>query len=301
MSNTSHTPRVKLVLFFGYGLIKLEQQKGDLCMALPIDLVVVRHGKSEGNAAKRLYEAGAEFPDINTGRHTAQFRLTDQGREQAIKAGEYLRQVLLPSLGGNFDRFLVSPYNRAKETAALLGLPDAKWFVDNYLHERDWGELESCSQADREAKFAEILARQDIEPLWWRPTGGQSLHEKCLQVDRTLDTLHRECSDRRVVMVCHGEVMWCLRIRLERLSQERFLELHHSKRSEDRIHNSEIFHYSRMNPETRQIAPYLGWLRRIRPAEGVTDWGWQPIVRESFTNEDLLAQVGKYERILSWS
>ena len=32
-------------------------------------------------------------------------------------------------------------------------------------------------------------------------------------------------TDKRVLMVCHGEVMWAFRVRLERMSQETYREL----------------------------------------------------------------------------
>jgi broad specificity phosphatase PhoE len=63
-------------------------------MTLPIDLVLVRHGQSEGNAAKRLSEAGdhSAFTSAFRERHSASFRLTDRGRKQAQRAGDVLRQ-----------------------------------------------------------------------------------------------------------------------------------------------------------------------------------------------------------------
>jgi len=51
-------------------------------MTLPINLVLVRHGQSEGNLAKRRSEAG-EHGDIDrvfANRHTSQLRLTRKKR-----------------------------------------------------------------------------------------------------------------------------------------------------------------------------------------------------------------------------
>src|ERR1700675_4535998 len=99
-------------------------------MSLPINLVLVRHGQSEGNAAKRRSEKGdhtaysEEFKD----RHSSSFRLTDKGKQQAVAAGQLL-ETLFPK---GFDRYYTSEYARAKETAALLAIPEAKWYPNFY-------------------------------------------------------------------------------------------------------------------------------------------------------------------------
>jgi broad specificity phosphatase PhoE len=61
---------------------------------LPIDLVLVRHGQSEGNAANRLSENGdnSVFSDEFRRRHSASFRLTERGRSQAVRAGKWIEQ-----------------------------------------------------------------------------------------------------------------------------------------------------------------------------------------------------------------
>src|SRR5271154_4881825 len=109
-------------------------------MTMPIDLVLVRHGESEGNAARRLSFAGDDsaFTQEFCSRHGSRLRLTDRGREQARIAGDWLKE----NIGKHFDRYLVSGYLRAMETAALLELPDAIWYQEFYLREREMGLLE---------------------------------------------------------------------------------------------------------------------------------------------------------------
>src|SRR6185436_2831339 len=100
-------------------------------MTMPIDLVLVRHGQSEGNAAKRRSEAGdhSAFTEAFKNRHSSSFRLTKLGREQAHLAGKWLRAEFYDR-GIAFDRCITSEYLRAVETAALLELPDAEWRTD---------------------------------------------------------------------------------------------------------------------------------------------------------------------------
>jgi NAD+ kinase len=268
-------------------------------MALPIDLILVRHGQSEGNAAKRLSEKGDEsgYAALKD-RHTRSFRLSERGREQAVTAGNWLEDEFCKD-GKGFDRYYVSEFVRAMETAALLELPGATWFRSFYLTERDWGELELLPDAERQTKFGDELRMRKIEPFFWRPPNGESFAELCLRLDRVLQTLHRECSEKRVIIVCHGEVMRAFRVLLERMSQQRFKEIYLSKEKEDGVHNCEVWHYTRRNPETNVIGDHANWMRRIRPNDTpVWNTGWETIQRPTYSNDDLLKIVAQSPAML---
>lgn len=265
-------------------------------MTLPIDFVLVRHGQSEGNLAKRLAETGdsAAYDRTIVGRHTRSFRLTEKGRTQARLAGNWLRAEF-----GSFDRHIVSEYARAMETASLLNIPSARWYPNYYLTERDWGDCNQCSEEERLARFGGALKMRDVEPFFWRPPNGESLADLSLRLDRVFDTLHRKASEQRVIAVCHGDVMWTLRAMLERIPQSRFRELYLSNDPQNRLYNCEILHYTRRDPSCGLITPHLNWLRRIRPAESSAwDSGWMEIERHQYTNEDLAEIVDTYVAIL---
>ncbi|OGZ19374.1 MAG: hypothetical protein A2494_01285 [Candidatus Lloydbacteria bacterium RIFOXYC12_FULL_46_25] len=268
-------------------------------MTLPIDLVLVRHGESEGNAAKRLSETGDDrgVRELEK-RHTASFRLTERGRRQAIQAGKWLREEFGESKPF-FDRCVTSEYFRAMETAGLLDLPFAEWLSDFYITERDWGVLETFSDTDRNGKFADELERRDVEPFFWRPTRGESFAELCLRVDRVLQTLHRECGEQKVIIVCHGEVMRAFQVRIERLSQVAFKKLHFSQNPKEWVFNGQIDHYTRRNPKTGEVASNVNWVRIIRPTES-PPWksDWREIVRPRYSNEDLLTIVETVQPVL---
>jgi NAD+ kinase len=262
-------------------------------MSLPIDLILVRHGQSEGNVAARLAEEGNHdgYKAIKQGRHSRSYRLSSKGREQAKIAGLWLQKEFTKD-GKTFDRFVVSEYTRAMETAALLGLPDAVWYRSFYLTEREWGDLENITEQEREEKFKDALEMRAIEPFFWQPPNGESFAELCLRLDRVLNTLHRECGNMRVIIVCHGEVMRAFRVLLERMPQQRFKEIYESKAKEDGIHNCEVFHYSRRNPKTQEIEEHANWFRRVRPTdEPIWETGWQEIIRPKYTNDALLEIV----------
>lgn len=262
-----------------------------LNMPLPIDLVLVRHGTSEGNAAKRLSESGDHSAIAKLkGRHTASFRLTAKGREQAQRAGAWLRQAFYPNPG--FDRYYASEYLRALETAALLDLSDARWYTNFYISERDWGDLDVMPEDERQERFGQALAMRDHQPFFWAPPNGESFKDLCLRIDRVLATLARECTEKRVIVTCHGEVMWAFRILLERMSQQLFKELHLSKKPIHRINNCQIIHYTRTDPHTGKICPHYNYMRMIRPTDTpVWEGGWTNIVRKSYSNAELLSLV----------
>lgn len=262
-------------------------------MTLPLNLVLVRHGQSEGNAAKRLSEGGdhtAYSPEFRM-RHTSGFRLTAQGRSQARRAGTWMRLNGLDS----FDRFMVSSYVRAKETAGLLDLPQADWMLDSYLTERNWGDVDNLPEDERNARFGEALAKQISAPFFWRPPNGESFHDLCLRVDRVLDTLHRECSNQNVVLVCHGEVMRAFQVRLERLTPEQFKQRVLSDEYWERIHNCQITHYTRVEPSSGRVSAHADWVRIIRPTEGPARVSeWRTIERRRYSNEELLELALKW-------
>ena len=268
-------------------------------MALPLDLIFVRHGQSEGNAAKRLSEKGDDTGySLLKDSHTRSYRLSSQGREQAVIAGKWLTGEFFKG-GKGFDRYITSEYVRAMETSALLGLPDATWYRNFYLTERDWGELDSCPESEQQEKYGEALRMRAIEPFFWRPPNGESLSQLCLRLDRVLQTLHRECSDKRVIIVCHGEVLRAFRVLIERMPQEQFRDIVLNKGKDSGVHNCEILHYTRRHPETGAIAEHADWMRRVRPNDSpVWNTGWQKIQRSRYSNEDLLEIVAKSPSIL---
>lgn len=267
-------------------------------MTMPIDLVLVRHGESEGNIAQKATERGdhSHFTEEFRNRHNSTWRLSSKGLSQAEAAGKWIREnmtLLMP-----FGRCYVSEYARALETAARLGIPDAEWKVDFYLRERDYGSLDAIPDSERYERFADAMRRRTVDSFFWAPPDGESMAQLCLRVDRVIDTLHRECSDKSVIIVCHGEVMWAFRVRLERMLQGRYKELETSKHPFDHIHNCQILHYTRRRDQAGQdcqiVSPFYERMRSICPTNLTLSRNeWEPIVRRSYSNDDLLAILGK--------
>ena len=255
---------------------------------MPNELVLLRHGESEGNVASRLAKTGdlSSYTDsfVTTPGH--RWRLTSRGREQAHTVGGWIRREL-PA----FDRHMVSPYVRAKETAAELDLPEVRWLLSRAVRERDWGDIGSMPRQRFEGDYPQNARMRRTDPLYWVPPGGESIaHVAEDRVRNALATLHRECSGQRVLMVTHGELMLAFRLVLERWSDEEFLD--HSEAAQEKITNCTVLHYSPTNPTKGDVMPTLGFLRSARPVEVNGTWqvqvsGWQLLPSVELTNDDL--------------
>lgn len=266
-------------------------------MTMPVDLVLVRHGESEGNVAVRRSKRGdtSLYTEEFCARHSYSWRLTDKGLAQAKMAGAWIREHIGPA----FDRYYCSEFVRAMETAALLDLEGARWRSEFYLRERNYGGIDVMPPAERFAKYGEIMARRSIDDLFWTPPHGESMADLCLRVERFFDTLHRECADKRVIVVCHGEVMWAFRVRLERMNRRVYKAFDASTHPFDRIHNCQVLHYTRRDPADGQLSPRLDWFRSICPTDLRRSRNdWEKVTRPTYGNEDLLAEVALHPRIV---
>jgi NAD+ kinase len=254
---------------------------------LPIDLVLVRHGESEGNVAIARAREGDDsgYSDEFRKRHSSTWKLTSYGCWQAEQAGRWLRQNGLE----RFSRYSVSPYHRALKTAALLKLPDAKWYIEPYLREREWGHLDTIPDSEKRARFAEAMARQDAEGYYWAPPNGESFAHASMRIDSVIESHSREHYDGNALIVCHEDVMRIFRVRIEHISEHNFK----SAMDAEPIHNCQVIHYSRMD-ETGFIHPFMVRRRSICPwDESLGDRSWRPIERKSFSNAELMKIVGE--------
>lgn len=126
------------------------------------------------------------------------------------------------------------------------------------------------------------------------PPNGESIAQLTVRLRSLFDSLHRECYDKRVIVVCHGEVMWGLRFMLERMSTSQWVALEASDKPGVGIFNCQVLHYTRRDPKTGELSPHLDWVRSECPSNpenaGI---GWQKIVRQRFTDEELTTHVEK--------
>jgi NAD+ kinase len=267
-------------------------------MTMPIDLVLVRHGQSEGNLANNRSRDGdnSDFTPEFLAKHSSKWRLTDLGREQAIATGRWIRA----NISKKFERCYASEYIRAMETGAYLDLMDPDWYVEFNLRERDSGDMDVITQEDRKKFYGDFIERLKKDPFLFSHPNGESMARMTMRLRILFDTLHRECEDKKVIVVCHGEVMWGFRVLLERMLMSEYRRLDESKHPHDRIHNGQVLHYTRRNPDTGELTTHLNWMRSTYPYDlSLSKNEWVPIERKRYTNIELLGLAESVPRTIA--
>lgn len=169
----------------------------------PLELVMVRHGESEGNV--RSSDERALWP-----MSSPDYQLTQRGIRQAQKTGEYIRK----KYGGEdtvngynyFDAYYVSYYQRSIQTMAYM-FPGVEYrmYEDPRLAEAQRGIYHTLTKDQLALKYPEELIRKDREGLYhYRPPGGENWPDIELRIHSFLGTLARDYAGRRVCMVVHG-------------------------------------------------------------------------------------------------
>jgi broad specificity phosphatase PhoE len=266
-------------------------------MAMPNNLVLVRHGQSEANIIQKLFKEnpGAAAPEGFFDRHDSFMKLSPQGREQAFEAGRWILQ----NFPEGFDRYYVSPHLRTRETAGRLAV-NGNWNVDDRWRERDWGEYGILNDEEREAQFTLSAKLKKQNGWYWGPPGGESLATGVrLRFEDILETLHRETADSNVIAVTHGEMIEVARFVLERMTPEQWLA--QEKDPAYKISNCQILHYTRTNPETGIQEKSLRWRRSISPWDSERSWNngaWAEVGRTVYSDAELLAQAASYPDLL---
>ncbi len=267
-------------------------------MPLPIDLFLVRHGESEGNIAHKRDRAGDSslLTDEHRARHSSTYRLTDRGIEQARAAGAWIRN----NFEGSFDHFLTSPFLRARETAAHMNLPGAAWEMDPYLVERDHGELDGLSQAERLEKFGAGRLQEMLHSFYRKAPNGESRLDIGLRWDRIMLSLSQRHPEHRVVIVAHETIIESGLIRRLHWTIEEFYEWKERNDPREKVNNCQVIHFSRRNPETGQVIDKVRWWRSACPWDlSLANGGWQQINARRFTSSELLEQVERHPRLIN--
>ena len=263
-------------------------------MGMPLDLYVIRHGESEANVIVHAGEQGDNslYTQESVTVPDRSWRLTATGRKQADCIGR-----LLVAQQPIFDRYLVSPYVRTRETAATMALPKAKWEETRVLRERSWGEISTITQDEFKNNYERNWIFKRTDPLYWRPPAGESIADVAEdRVHNLLTSLNRHSESQSVVTVTHGDFMQALMLTLEDLSDEEFL---HRYDSDDwKVTNCTCLHYTRRDPDTGRTTERLRWEQTARPVfdQQTGRWEisvepWREFQRPLLSNGDLVDVV----------
>ena len=154
-----------------------------------MEIMLLRHGESEGNAQGRM-QGRRDFP------------LSALGREQAARAGAFLAGH------GPFEAVYASPLKRAFETATIACAQGVRPepLIDEDLPEIGAGLLEGLNEAEIRAAHPVFMQRSLTETGDFSDYGGESyadVQARLRRVMARLEARHREGA-HRVLLVGHG-------------------------------------------------------------------------------------------------
>ncbi|MBI3494726.1 histidine phosphatase family protein [Candidatus Saccharibacteria bacterium] len=267
---------------------------------MPINLFLVRHGESEANVIQDLLKEGKKHPNQEAVFATPdwQIKLSQKGETQPPIAGKWLIENVGKAEIKAAKKYH-SPYIRARQTAALLGIPEGEgWLSDDRIVERSWGIYGTLPLSDQSEFFPMTTQLKENNPWYAALEGGESLSSGVLlRVRNFLDSLHREAGDGTAIAVAHGELIWVVRYVLERMTPERWQDLDADK--SQKVRNCTILQYSRVNPnDSTDIDKRLRWMRMIypdNPANSPNNGEWIELNEPKYkTNDELMKQAAKY-------
>ncbi len=273
-------------------------------MSMPRDFLMVRHGKSEANIVQKDLKEGEHHPNAKEilARPDWQQKLSAEGERQPLAAGRWLLENIGETALKNAKKYH-SPYIRARQTAALLGIPDGEgWLSDDRIVERSWGIYGTLSREEQAQLFPMTTEHKEVNPWYVGMEGGESLSGGVLLRFRNfLDSLHREAADGTAIAVSHGEFMWVARYVLERMTPEAWEAL--DSDVSQTVRNCSILHYSRVNPENPEhVDDRLRWMRFIYPdAPELSPYGgqWRELEKPKYTTAaQLKDQTDKFENLI---
>ncbi len=184
-------------------------------------LYAVRHGQSTSNLAALKGISGDGDDSV--------IALTERGGRQAAAVGRYLVSL---DADERPELVLCSPYLRAVQTwqfaaaelrAANLVLPCHR--IDQRLYDRRRGVLTHLSRSDRQQRFPEELAKEEHDPLDYRPPEGESFRDVESRLRPVVSDIRADHRHRRVLIVAHDAVVLFLRQILELLSDAEVLAI----------------------------------------------------------------------------
>lgn len=154
-----------------------------------MDILLVRHGESEGNAQERM-------------QGHSDFELTERGRQQAHRLAGWLA-----AQDQAWDHVYASPLKRAYATAEILAEDSGRPLrSEPALREIHAGALEGLTFQEIAARFPRYLERRVTELGDFSEFGGESYESVQARARALFEKLSAEhrAAEQRIVLVGHG-------------------------------------------------------------------------------------------------
>ena len=181
----------------------------------PSVLWIVRHGESAAMLATHAatlaghHRVALNARDMDTG-------LSVAGAAQAHALGQWF---LAQPEDARPEVVLASPYQRAHDTAIALGL-GTPILTDERLRERELGILDGLTWEGVKALHPEQGAQRTLlGKFYHRPPGGENWCDVIQRLRGVIDRVTLHHAGKRVMIVAHECVIFCLRYVLEELDE----------------------------------------------------------------------------------
>ncbi len=190
----------------------------------PTSLVIVRHGESTANVARRKAE-DEKLPTIDFPEREADVPLSEFGAKQSVALGNWFKfQKEKPTI------IVSSPYLRATETARIIAekarFENRKIILDERIRERELGVFDRLTKLGAMEKYAEECAkREELGKFYHRPLGGESWADVALRVRSFWRDLRENFADEKVLIVTHEVVIRIFRYVLENFTEAEILAI----------------------------------------------------------------------------
>ena len=190
----------------------------------PKSLILVRHGESTANIARRNAES-EKLPTIDFPEREADVPLSEFGAKQSVALGNWFKfQKEKPTI------IFSSPYLRATETARIIietaRFEHKKIVLDERIRERELGVFDRLTKLGAMEKYAEECAkREELGKFYHRPIGGESWADVALRVRSFWGDLRENFADEKILIVTHEVVIRVFRYVLENLTEAGILAI----------------------------------------------------------------------------
>lgn len=159
----------------------------------PKRIILIRHGESQGNVDKTMYETTPDY----------KLRLTENGVNQAKVCGNTLKNLIKE----DSCFFYVSPFWRTRDTFNNIKLAFENNSIlskeEPRLREQEWGHLRSVEELKKIDQ-----QRDDYGTFYYRIPEGESGADVYDRVSDFFGTIHRDFSkpdfSENCVIVSHG-------------------------------------------------------------------------------------------------
>ena len=186
-------------------------------------LILVRHGQSEGNVAAEAAARDA-LERIDVPARDPDVVLSETGRDQAAAVGRWLAS--LPP-DEQPEVLWTSPYTRARQTAEIaleVGGLDIAHRVDERLRDRDMGITDKLTSAGIRAAYPEEAERRDwLGKFYYRPPGGESWADVAMRVRAVMTDLANAERHHRILVTGHDVVLLLFCYVAEAMDEEQVL------------------------------------------------------------------------------